>query len=168
MAFADKLLLLLLHPFLAGSGDCRLEFSAHKQGVNALASLKNPASQPQQQQPSLLLSAGKDHAVRMWQVSAVQQQQQQQQQQASKGATSSISSASAQCVVLYKGHKEAVQAVAVSPAADMCCSGGWDGQLLLWRTGGCRFWCCIYVSMQQKTNSKQAGQKVHDSCKLLL
>jgi WD40 repeat protein len=147
------LLLPLLLPVMyrpAGAGDCMLEFSAHKLGVNALARVTAAAGQQQQQQQqqSLLLSAGKDHAVRLWQISAGANMQQQQ-QQAGKGSKSSSSSSSsstaAHCAVVYKGHKEAVQSVAVSPGADMCCSGGWDGQLLLWRTGWCNCMCYFLV-----------------------
>jgi WD40 repeat protein len=134
---------LLLLPVIyrpAGAGECALEFSAHKLGVNALASVAAAAGQQQQQQ-SLLLSAGKDHAVRLWQISAGSNMQQQQQAGKASKLSSSSSSTSAHCAVVYKGHKEAVQSVAVSPGADMCCSGGWDGQLLLWRTGGCNCRC---------------------------
>jgi WD40 repeat protein len=134
----------------AGAGECALEFSAHKLGVNALASVAAAGGQQQQQQQqSLLLSAGKDYAVRLWQISAGSNMQQQQQAgKPSKLSSSSSSSTSAHCAVVYKGHKEAVQSVALSPGADMCCSGGWDGQLLLWRTGGrsCRCYLCSITS----------------------
>jgi WD40 repeat protein len=73
-----------------------------------------------------------------------------------KGAHSSSSGQQPpQLVAEYSGHKEAVQAVAAHPVGSWCCSGGWDGQLLLWRTGkvwlrvdvesGCSldFWQCF-------------------------
>lgn len=121
---------------VVGTGECLQEFAAHKGGVNALAAV----AARQQQQPLLLLSAGKDHLLKFWSLTTHQQQQQQHNGIIShKGSAGSIIS-SVQCVAEYRGHKEAVQTVAVSPAAgsssSLCCSGGWDGQLLLWRTGG--------------------------------
>eukprot|EP00879_Flechtneria_rotunda_P029827 GHRR01032281.1.p4 GENE.GHRR01032281.1~~GHRR01032281.1.p4 ORF type:complete len:114 (+),score=47.28 GHRR01032281.1:1251-1592(+) len=99
-------------------------------GVTALAAVSTPQQQ-QQQQPSLLLSAGKDHALRLWQLTVGPHQQQQH-----NGAVNGVTRPSAQCVAVYLGHEESVQSVAASPGGDYCCSGGWDGQLLLWRTGG--------------------------------
>jgi WD40 repeat protein len=101
------------------------EFAAHKLGVNALAAVEQ---QHKQQQHTLLLSAGKDHSLRLWEIQAGAAGK-------AAGKGSSSSSSSARCVVKYEGHKEAVQAVGASPGGGMCCSGGWDGQLLLWRTG---------------------------------
>eukprot|EP00879_Flechtneria_rotunda_P011935 GHRR01012466.1.p1 GENE.GHRR01012466.1~~GHRR01012466.1.p1 ORF type:complete len:324 (+),score=143.69 GHRR01012466.1:1251-2222(+) len=98
-------------------------------GVTALAAVSTPQQQ-QQQQPSLLLSAGKDHALRLWQLTVGPHQQQQH-----NGAVNGVTRPSAQCVAVYLGHEESVQSVAASPGGDYCCSGGWDGQLLLWRTG---------------------------------
>jgi ribosome biogenesis protein YTM1 len=121
-----------------GGGHCLHEFAAHKLGLNALAAVPSgvgggskgsSSSSKGSSERCLLLSAGKDHALRLWQVCATGQQQQQQQQQDASGA------ASAQCLVQYSGHKEAVQAVAASPSGTLCCSGGWDGQLLVWQTG---------------------------------
>lgn len=94
--------------------------------------------QPQQQQ--LLLSAGKDHKLKLWELGAAGSAQQQQQQQNGTSKKDAHSSSGGTCqphlVAEYAGHKEAVQAVAADPAGSWCCSGGWDGQLLLWKTGG--------------------------------
>jgi WD40 repeat protein len=91
-------------------------------GVNALAAVANQPDQQQQQQCGMLLSVGKDAAIRMWEVSAAAATRKQQQ---------------ARCLAVYQGHQEAVQCVAANPAGNMCCSGGWDGQLLLWSSGVC-------------------------------
>ncbi|KAG1674240.1 hypothetical protein FOA52_013860 [Chlamydomonas sp. UWO 241] len=85
---------------------------AHGPGVTALAWL--PSTQGSGR---LLLTAGKDHAVRLWQVDEER-----------GGAT-------VRAVAEYAGHGDCVEGVAVSPGGDNFASCGWDGGLLLWRTG---------------------------------
>lgn len=104
--------------------------------MNALAAVAAAAAGRQQQQ-QLMLSAGKDHKLKLWTLGAAGFAQQQQQNGVSKKGAHSSSSGQQppQLVAEYSGHKEAVQAVAAHPAGSWCCSGGWDGQLLLWRTG---------------------------------
>jgi WD40 repeat protein len=121
----------------AGSGDCQQEFAGHKGGVNALAAVPAAATSKQHQQHSLLLSAGKDHKLKLWDIAPATAAVQQQNGASTKGSNSS-SNGSVRCVAECVGHKEAVQAVAAHPSGSWCCSGGWDGQLLLWKTGkGC-------------------------------
>jgi WD40 repeat protein len=131
------------------AGDCLQEFAGHKGGVNALAAVAAAAAagrqqqQQQQQQHSLLLSAGKDHKLKLWDLGAAGSGAAQQQQNgvsSKKGAAKNSSSSSSiagavRCVAEYVGHKDGVQAVAAHPDDSWCCSGGWDGQLLLWKTG---------------------------------
>lgn len=128
-----------------GAGACLQEFHGHKGGVNSLAAVA-AAGHHQQQSPeqhSLLLSAGKDHKLKLWELgsdSGVQQQQQQngvgsKGKKAAAQNSSSSSGGAVRCVAEYVGHKEGVQAVAAHPGGSLCCSGGWDGQLLLWKTG---------------------------------
>lgn len=111
--------------------------------MNALAAVAAASSHQQQaaQQHALLLSAGKDNTLRLWDIGpAVPTNHQQQNGTSKKGASSRSSSGAVQCVAEYRGHTEAVQAVAANPAGSLCCSGGWDGQLLLWRTGVWGVW----------------------------
>jgi len=35
-----------------------------------------------------------------------------------------------------RGHTDAVESLAASPAGDLCASGSWDATLRVWRTGG--------------------------------
>ena len=35
---------------------------------------------------------------------------------------------------VYRGHTDAVESVAVSPAGDLCASGSWDASICVWRT----------------------------------
>lgn len=145
-----------------GGGDCLQEFSAHKGGVNALAAVAAASSHQQQaaQQHALLLSAGKDNTLRLWDIGpAVPTNHQQQNGTSKKGASSRSSSGAVQCVAEYRGHTEAVQAVAANPAGSLCCSGGWDGQLLLWRTGPAVVEEAASVSAGAEADDAAAGNR---------
>lgn len=136
-----RCLLLLLSWLSADAGECLQEFAGHKGGVNALAAVAAAAAagrQQQQQQHSLLLSAGKDHKLKLWDLGEAGTGAQQQQNGLNKKGShreSSGTTSAVRCVAEYVGHTEGVQAVAAHPAGSWCCSGGWDGQLLLWKTG---------------------------------
>lgn len=97
-----------------GSQQCIASFAAHSGPVTAVAAVPHTHE-------SLLVTGGKDHMVRLWQVAEEQ-------------ATAS-SSSSTSLVAVYAGHKDAVEAVAVSPSGDRLCSTGWDGAVYLWQTG---------------------------------
>ena len=56
-------------------------------------------------------TASKDHTVRTWRLD---------------GETSA-------CESIGSGHDDAVECLCANPAGSRLCSGGWDGQLLLWR-----------------------------------
>lgn len=108
----------------AGAHDCVASFAAHDGGVNDLAPVPPPASSDGRGGSGMLLSAGKDRTLCLWRLLPG----------AGAGATA---------LARYVGHSDAVECVAAAPSGDRCCSGGWDGQLLLWRTGewphqGCR------------------------------
>lgn len=66
--------------------------------------------------------AGKDHSIRLW---AVPEQQ----------AVQSVEAEPLSCTAAYKGHTDAVEAIAVSPGGNTFCSGGWDAHVHIWRTG---------------------------------
>ncbi|KAL3144301.1 hypothetical protein ABBQ32_004065 [Trebouxia sp. C0010 RCD-2024] len=89
---------------------------AHSKGINAVAIL--PAAQG-----PLALSAAKDHSVRLWSAPAMQATSPAEVQQA------------ATCLAVYKGHTNAVEDVAASPSGTAFCSGAWDGNVHIWRTG---------------------------------
>ena len=65
---------------------------------------------------------GKDHSIRLW---TVPEQQ----------ATQSMDTAPLGCAAVYKGHTDAVEAVAASPSGGSFCSGSWDANVHIWRTG---------------------------------
>jgi len=95
-------------------GSCLASFAAHAGGVTAAAWL--PAAQG-----SLLLTAGKDAAVRLWQLPETQ--------------GSKVKSLTAAAVSVCAGHSDTVAALAVAPTGELAASGGWDGKLMLWQTG---------------------------------
>ncbi len=98
-----------------GSAECTLSWRAHEGGVDAVACGPEGAQQQQQQ---LVYTAGKDLSLLMWRVLPEEGGQQLLARFAGEG-----------------GHTDAVQSVAVSPGGALLASGGWDGQLLLWKAG---------------------------------
>ncbi|GAX79465.1 hypothetical protein CEUSTIGMA_g6906.t1 [Chlamydomonas eustigma] len=92
---------------------CESAVPAHADGVNALVSL--PSSQGGQ----LLMSAGKDHRVALWRVTSATE----------------VESCSVDLLAQFVGHSDAAEGVAVSPSGTKAVSCGWDGALLVWRTG---------------------------------
>ena len=110
----------------ADAGQPLTHVKAHKNGINAVSQL------PSHQGP-LALSAGKDHVIRLWSIPALQ-------------ATPSGNAEVAKCLAVYKGHSDAVEAVASSPSGAAFCSGSWDGNVHLWRTGNNDHssYCCYY------------------------
>lgn len=110
----------------AGSGQLISSTQAHKQGINAVSCLPTA-------QGALALSAGKDHAIRLWAVPALQ-------------ATASAEAPAPSCLAVYKGHTDAVEDVAASSSGSAFCSGAWDGNVHIWRTG--KQLLCPVLSMQ--------------------
>ena len=98
--------------YILGEMQCQTTFHAHADGVNAVACL--PAGQGE----GLILTAGKDHLVKLW--------------QSSSGPKDSWS---CRLVAQYAAHADAVESIALSPSGDRMASCGWDGALLLWRAG---------------------------------
>jgi len=92
---------------------CQAVFNAHSAGVNAVACL------PTSQGEGLVLTAGKDHTAQLWQVLPQ-----------AKGAWA------CRMLAKYTGHSDAVEGLAANPSGDRLATCGWDGALLLWRTGG--------------------------------
>ncbi|DBA66086.1 TPA: hypothetical protein ACH3X2_003088 [Trebouxia sp. C0005] len=97
------------------AGELTSSTQAHKQGINAVSCL--PSSQG-----ALALSAGKDHSIRLWAAPALK-------------ATSSGAVQPPTCLAVYKGHTDSVEDVAASPSGSAFCSGAWDGNVHIWRTG---------------------------------
>lgn len=96
-------------------------FAAHPGGVTAASWLPTA-------QGSLLLTAGKDAAVRLWQVPL-----------AGGGGRAKGQAAEAPTLVsACSGHTDTVAALAVATRGDIAASGGWDCRLLLWKTGAGR------------------------------
>jgi WD40 repeat protein len=67
------------------------------------------------------MSAGKDHGVALWRVSSSSELE---------------TSRNVDLVAQFVGHSDAVEGLAVSPSGTKGVSCGWDGALLVWRTGG--------------------------------
>jgi WD40 repeat protein len=79
-----------------------------------------------------MLTAGKDAAVHLWQLPAAA---------GATGADSKIKAGFAAVdgptlVSSCLGHSDTVAALATNHAGDLAATGGWDGKLLLWQTGG--------------------------------
>lgn len=99
-----------------GKGQLTSSTQAHSKGINAVTIL------PSAQGP-LALSAAKDHTIRLWSVPAMH------------ALASEEAQPAASCLAVYKGHRDAVEDVATSPSGNAFCSGAWDGNLHVWRTG---------------------------------
>ena len=94
---------------------CEATFQAHADGVNVVASL------PSSQGEGLVLTAGKDNLVKLWQTTP--------------SARGTGGSWACRLLAQYAAHTDAVEGLAISPSGDRVASCGWDGALLLWRTG---------------------------------
>lgn len=115
-AFADR-------QFIAGSYDgllrlygedseCACSYLAHEGPINAVASVPGSGN-------ALAVTAGKDHAVRLWHLHRHGKQP--------EWTSTRIAS--------FSGHTDCVEAVAVSPDGGRLATGSWDGSLRLWRCG---------------------------------
>lgn len=69
----------------------------------------------------LVVNTGQDGTARLWQLG--------------DGATQSSADA-ATLVAVYSGHGDSVAALAAAPGGSHFASGGWDGAIHVWRTGG--------------------------------
>ncbi len=105
-------------------GSCLASFAAHSGGVTAATWLPTG-------QGSLLLTAGKDAALRLWQVPASEGGS----TRSGKGKAAAGGGVVASAVSVCAGHTDTVSALAVAPSGELAASGGWDGKLLLWQTG---------------------------------
>lgn len=90
---------------------CTDTWRAHPGGVNAVVCV-SPAAAAASASGRVVVSAGKDAAVHMWQVTP---------------------GSGAQLLASFPGHTDAVQALAVSPGGDLMVSCGWDGSMRVWR-----------------------------------
>ena len=100
----------------SGSGDCSTSWAAHKGPVQAVVAV---ASRGGASSGGLLLTAGNDNAARLW-----------------RGLAAATAGGGApEAAALLKGHTDTIQAAAASPDGNLCCTGGWDSKLLLWRCG---------------------------------
>ena len=88
-------------------------FAAHKGAVKAAAVVASNTNAP------LLITGGDDCCARVW----------------SWPSSNSASSSVPELQAVLTGHTASVQAVAVSPEGDRCVTGGWDGQILMYRCG---------------------------------
>lgn len=87
-------------------------FAAHRGPIKAAVALRSSAGQ-------LLLTAGGDMVGRVW-----------------RGVGEAGDEAGQpQAVAVLRGHSEGVEAAAASADGRACCTGGWDGKLLLWQSG---------------------------------
>ena len=101
-----------------GGEECLASFAAHGGGVTAAAWL--PAAQG-----PLLLTAGKDAAVRLWRVP----------EGGGGGKAKAAAAPQPSLLSVCVGHTDTVAALAVAPNGEVAASGGWDGKLTLWTTG---------------------------------
>ena len=101
---------------VTGNGQLSSSTQAHSKGINAVSILPSG-------QGNLALSAAKDHTVRLWSAPALQ------------ATSSGEAQEGAVCLAVYKGHTDAVEDVAASPSGGAFCSGAWDGNVHVWRTG---------------------------------
>jgi ribosome biogenesis protein YTM1 len=74
------------------------------------------------------MSAGKDAAVRLWQVSP--------EAKLGRAGKPQAAALTLRQVAVCVGHTDTVAALAVDASGTTAASGGWDGKLLLWSAGG--------------------------------
>lgn len=121
------------------TGELISSTQAHKQGINAVRCLPSL-------QGALALSAGKDHSIRLWAAPALK-------------ATSSGGAQAPTCLAVYKGHTDSVEDVAASPSGSAFCSGAWDGNVHIWRTGREVAVASEEAALAPATASKAASKK---------
>eukprot|EP00887_Chlorella_sp_A99_P000459 scaffold17.g459.t1 len=95
---------------LWSGGECSTSFAAHSSAVKAAAAVASSAG-------PLLLTAGGDAVVRVWQGLGQENPER------------------PQPVAVLRGHSDSIEAAAASPSGNACLTAGWDGRLLLWRCG---------------------------------
>lgn len=115
----------------ADKAQCVGSFTAHAGGVTCMAAVAGGGDAG-----PLLVTGGRDYELHLWRLSPAS---------ASGSGRNGASSANeaGSLVAVYRGHEGEVACVAASPSGAMCCSGGWDGQLLLWRAGACVVPSCV-------------------------
>lgn len=95
-------------------GEEASSWAAHKGPVQAAAVVASAAGQG-----PLLLTAGNDNVAVLWRGLAAA---------AGGGGTP-------EAAALLKGHSDTIQDAAAAPDGNLCCTGGWDSRLLVWRCG---------------------------------
>lgn len=79
-------------------------------------------------QGRLCVTTSKDRTAKLWTVSI--------KGGGSGGEDSPRVASGLSPVAQYIGHADSVEGAAASPSGNRLCTAGWDGQLLIWRTGG--------------------------------
>ncbi|KAK9821782.1 hypothetical protein WJX81_002702 [Elliptochloris bilobata] len=110
-----------------GAGACISSVRAHRGPVHAVAALPRAHG-------AALLSAGKDHIIRLMRAPGLD---------AAASRTNPAHQANEaappmeplEVAAVYRGHTDAVESLAPSPAGDLCASGSWDASIRVWRTG---------------------------------
>jgi len=87
-------------------------FAAHKGPIKSAVAILGETKQ--------LLTAGTDCTARVWQWT---------------GSAAKVGAAAPELLAVMKGHKASVEAAAARPDGQRCVTAGWDGQVLLWRSG---------------------------------
>ncbi len=89
-------------------------WAAHKGPVQAATAVASAAGEG-----PLLLTAGNDNVALLWRGLAA----------AARGG------GAPEAAAVLKGHGDTIQGAAAAPDGNLCCTGGWDSRLLVWRCG---------------------------------